>query len=65
MRNGRLRSDALAGTAGRGEGGDTLMKSRKDRHEHELVVKAISDSLGEKGLTPKGLGVPSWHDMAI
>ena len=53
LRNGRLRSDALAGTAGRGEGGDTLMQSTKDRHEHELVVKAISDSLGEKGLTPQ------------
>lgn len=53
LRNGRLRSDALAGTAGRGEGGDTLMQSSKDRHEHELVVKAISDSLGEKGLNPQ------------
>ena len=53
LRNGRLRSDALAGTAGRGEGGDTLMQSSKDRHEHELVVKAISESLGEEGLNPQ------------
>jgi menaquinone-specific isochorismate synthase len=53
LRNGRLRSDALAGTAGRGEGGDTLMQSSKDRHEHELVVKAISESLREEGLRPQ------------
>ena len=53
LRNGRLRSDALAGTAGRGEGGDTLMQSGKDRHEHELVVKAISESLREEGLQPQ------------
>jgi menaquinone-specific isochorismate synthase len=53
LRSGRLRSDALAGTAGRGEGGDTLMQSGKDRHEHELVVKAISESLREEGLQPQ------------
>ena len=38
---------------GQGEGGDTLMQSNKDRHEHELVVKAISESLREEGLQPQ------------
>ena len=53
LRGSRLQCDALAGTAGRGEGGDTLMQSNKDRHEHELVVQAISDSLSDAGLTPQ------------
>lgn len=53
LRGGQLRSDALAGTAGRGDCGDALLQSEKDRREHELVVQAITDHLKQQGLHPR------------
>ena len=52
VRSGQLRSDALAGTASWGAGSD-LLRSDKDRREHELVVEAISAGLHQAGLTPR------------
>jgi len=52
VRGGCLRSDALAGTAGRGDDGRQLLQSEKDRREHELVVETITDQLRQAGLTP-------------
>ena len=52
VRQGQLRSDALAGTASCGEGA-ALMASAKDRLEHELVVDTILDGLGRTGLVPR------------
>ena len=50
VRQGQLRSDALAGTALAVGRGQDLLHSSKDRHEHELVVETISRVLGEAGL---------------
>ena len=50
VRQGQLRSDALAGTALAADAGQALLRSGKDRHEHELVVDTISRVLGEAGL---------------
>ena len=52
LRGNCLRSDALAGTAGRGDDGTLHMQSDKDRRVHELVVATITDLLQQKGLTP-------------
>lgn len=52
VRQGQLRSDALAGTAPL-SGGDALLRSSKDRHEHELVVEAITAVLRQMGLQPR------------
>jgi menaquinone-specific isochorismate synthase len=52
VRQGQLRSDALAGTASCGEGA-ALMASAKDRLEHELVVETILTGLGRAGLGPR------------
>ncbi len=53
LRQGQLRSDALAGTAPLGEPADQLLHSRKDRHEHELVVETITAVLQKAGLEPR------------
>ena len=53
LRGGQLRSDALAGTAGQGDCGDALLRSDKDRREHELVVQAITEHLQQQGLSPR------------
>ena len=53
IRQGQLRSDALAGTAPIGPAADQLSGSEKDRREHELVVEAISAALAQAGLTPR------------
>lgn len=53
VRQGQLRSDALAGTAPIGPAAAELLRSEKDRREHELVVEAISDVLSEAGLQPR------------
>jgi len=53
LRQGLLRSDALAGTAPLGEGASELMASGKDRHEHELVVETITSVLQRAGLSPR------------
>ncbi len=53
VRQGQLRSDALAGTAPCGPLADQLSRSVKDRHEHELVVEAITEVLAGAGLSPR------------
>ena len=53
LRSGYLRSDALAGTAGQGDDGQALLRSDKDRREHDLVVETITTQLRHAGLTPK------------
>ena len=53
VRQGQLRSDALAGTAPVGPDADQLLRSEKDRREHELVVEAITDVLHQAGLIPR------------
>jgi menaquinone-specific isochorismate synthase len=53
LRQGQLRSDALAGTAPWGEAADALLLSVKDRHEHELVVETITDVLRRASLEPR------------
>lgn len=50
VRQGQLRSDALAGTAPIGAAAAQLTRSEKDRREHELVVEAISAVLRAEGL---------------
>ncbi len=60
VREGRVRTHALAGTIQRGDDPETdqrlgqqLLSSAKDLHEHELVVRAIRDALAPlvEGLT--------------
>ena len=54
LRSGRLRCDGLAGTVGvHGDGAEQLLRSSKNRHEHELVVNAIVRSLHSQGLNPQ------------
>ncbi|MEB3176051.1 MAG: isochorismate synthase [Synechococcus sp.] len=53
VRQGQLRCDALAGTASQQEPPETLLRSAKDRHEHELVVEAITQVLQQQGLRPR------------
>jgi menaquinone-specific isochorismate synthase len=53
LRQGQLRSDALAGTAPLGTMAADLLHSDKDRHEHELVVETISSVLRRAGLSPR------------
>ena len=53
VRQQQLRSDALAGTARLGPAADQLLASAKDRHEHELVVEAITAELRKAGLEPR------------
>lgn len=53
LRAGRLRCDSLAGTAAFADhGGQLLLGSSKDRHEHELVVEEILVTLQRQGLRP-------------
>ena len=53
VRQQQLRCDALAGTAPLGPAADQLIASLKDRHEHELVVEAITAELLQAGLEPR------------
>ena len=54
VRSGRVRCDGLAGTgAVGGDEAEQLLRSPKNRHEHELVVNAIVRSLRSQGLTPR------------
>ena len=53
VRQGQLRSDALAGTAPVGPDAALLLQSDKDRREHELVVEAITEVLQQAGLAPR------------
>jgi menaquinone-specific isochorismate synthase len=52
LRQGLLRTDALAGTRPSGAEANELLGSDKDRHEHDLVVETISRVLLQAGLTP-------------
>jgi menaquinone-specific isochorismate synthase len=52
VRQGQLRSDALAGTAPADGRAASLLHSTKDRLEHELVVDTITAVLTRCGLTP-------------
>ncbi len=52
VRQGQLRSDALAGTAPAADGA-ALLASAKDRLEHELVVDTIQSVLAGCGLQPR------------
>ncbi|MFL0735617.1 MAG: isochorismate synthase MenF [Prochlorococcus sp.] len=53
LQRGQLRTDALAGTADRNDDGQKLLRSEKDRREHELVVSSITQQLCNQGLTPR------------
>ena len=53
VRQGQLRSDALAGTAPRGPAAEGLLHSVKDRLEHELVAETIMTVLAGQGLKPR------------
>ncbi len=52
VRQGVLRSDALAGTRPFGAEAGELLQSEKDRREHELVVETIRQGLRQAGLAP-------------
>ncbi len=53
LKKGHFYCDALAGTASRNDNGSLLLKSNKDRLEHELVVNEITQQLINEGLEPK------------
>jgi len=53
LRQGLLRSDALAGTAPLGDTATELLRSGKDRHEHALVVETITSVLQRASLAPR------------
>ena len=53
VRQGQLRSDALAGTTPCGPGASELLHSGKDLHEHALVVDTITAGLAQAGLNPR------------
>ncbi|MFN7898487.1 MAG: isochorismate synthase MenF [Synechococcaceae cyanobacterium] len=53
VRQGQLRSDALAGTAPWMAPAAELLLSEKDRHEHALVVETIQAVLRRSGLCPR------------
>ena len=53
VRQGQLRSDALAGTAPWLAPAADLLLSEKDRHEHALVVETIQAVLRRSGLRPR------------
>ncbi len=58
FRHGQLRIDALAGTASQGDNGENLLRSEKDRREHELVVTSIINQLVSQGLVPRRPRLP-------
>lgn len=65
LRDQHLVTDALAGSAPRGCSlsddqalGDQLLGSKKDGHEHRVVIDFIRDTLWELGLTPQMASLP-------
>ncbi|MBW4652864.1 MAG: isochorismate synthase [Kaiparowitsia implicata GSE-PSE-MK54-09C] len=65
VRNRRLMTDALAGSAPRGASqqedatlGDRLLNSAKERHEHQLVVDFLRDRLQQLNITPESAAQP-------
>ena len=68
---GVLETEALAGSIRRGAGASedaalatTLLRSEKDRREHELVVAAISGRLAQLGLKPEFEAPPGLRRLA-
>ncbi len=68
---GVLETEALAGSIRRGAGASedaalatTLLRSEKDRREHELVVAAISGRLAQLGLQPEFEAQPGLRRLA-
>ncbi len=69
--DGRLRTEALAGSAPRGRtaGEDAalarqLLQSIKDRHEHELVVESIRRRLEHVGVVTAEVGPPRVRQLS-
>lgn len=65
IRNSSLETDALAGSAPRGQTTSEdakfayrLMSSEKERREHQFVLNFITECLSELGLTPQMLPMP-------
>ena len=65
LRDRNLVTDALAGSAPRGHShqddqvlGNQLLGSKKDGHEHRVVLDFIRDSLWELGITPQVASLP-------
>ncbi|WP_299403859.1 isochorismate synthase [Acaryochloris sp. IP29b_bin.148] len=65
LRDRHLVTDALAGSAPRGHSraddealGHQLLNSKKDGHEHRVVLDFIRDSLWELGITPQVASLP-------
>jgi menaquinone-specific isochorismate synthase len=58
VRQGQLRSDALAGTAPLRDSCADLLLSEKDRYEHALVVETIQAVLRRSGLQPRHPRMP-------
>jgi menaquinone-specific isochorismate synthase len=65
IRNSSLETDALAGSAPRGQTTTEdakfayqLMSSEKERREHQFVLNFITECLSELGLTPQMLPMP-------
>ncbi len=53
LRKDQLICDALAGTASQNDSSELLLRSDKDRREHELVVDSIFQTLVREGLDPR------------
>ena len=65
LRDRNLVTDALAGSAPRGHSrledetlGNQLLGSKKDGHEHRVVLDFIRDSLWDLGITPQVASLP-------
>ncbi|QPK81574.1 isochorismate synthase [Schaalia sp. ZJ405] len=60
--NGRFRSRILAGTAPAGRGED-LMNSDKNRREHRLAVRSVTDALDDAGIPREEAAGPFILDL--
>jgi menaquinone-specific isochorismate synthase len=65
VRNGLLMTDALAGSAARGKTpqqdhnlAQRLLASKKERHEHHVVVEFLTQTLRQLGLHPQFASAP-------
>ncbi len=58
IKEGKLRIDALAGTASAEEGNEKLLSSEKDQREHSVVVNSIVHQLRKLDLVPTLPGKP-------
>ena len=71
VRGGRLRTEALAGSARRGSGASedaafaaALLRDEKERREHEMVVAFITEQLRGLGLCPEHPAAPGLRRFA-